>query len=109
MANNREIRYTRIENPVIYVPIRHLYNCRESSTNQAYFLQNKANLLAVSKIPKMNITSATTVNYINELRTTNYELIMENKANSKPNKANCRKGKIDAMCVFTKEYEGKCG
>jgi hypothetical protein len=23
MLNNREIRYTRIENPVIYVPIRH--------------------------------------------------------------------------------------
>ena len=57
------------------------YNCRESSTNQAYFMQNKANLLAVSKMPKMNITSATTVNYINELRTTNYELIMKNKAN----------------------------
>ena len=64
------------------------YNRRESSTNQAYFLQNKANLLAVSKIPKMNITSATTVNYINELRTTNYELIMKNKPNSKPIKAN---------------------
>ncbi|MHC4173083.1 MAG: peptide chain release factor N(5)-glutamine methyltransferase [Planctomycetota bacterium] len=29
----------------------------------------------------MNITSATTVNYINELRTTNYELIMKNKPN----------------------------
>ncbi len=45
---------------------------------------NKANLLAVSKMPKMNITSATTVNYINELRTTNYELIMKNKAKTKP-------------------------
>jgi release factor glutamine methyltransferase len=42
-------------------------------------MQNKPNLLAVSKIPKMNITSAITVNYINELRTTNYELIMKNK------------------------------
>ncbi len=25
------------------------------------------------------------------------------------NKANCRKGKIDAKCVFTKDYEEKCG
>jgi len=44
-------------------------------------MQNKPNLLAVSRIPKMNITSAITVNYINELRTTNYELIMKNKPN----------------------------
>jgi hypothetical protein len=29
--------------------------------------------------------------------------------NTKPNKANCRKGKIDAKCVFTKDYEEKCG
>jgi len=42
-------------------------------------MQNKANF----KIGKMNTTSATTVNYINELRTTNYELIMK----TKPNKA----------------------
>ena len=25
------------------------------------------------------------------------------------NKPNCRKGKIDAKCVFTKDYEEKCG
>jgi hypothetical protein len=31
------------------------------------------------------------------------------KANSKPNKANRRKGEIDAKCVFTKDYEEKCG
>jgi len=42
-------------------------------------MQNKPNLLSVSKIPKMNITSATIVNYINELRTTNDELIIKNK------------------------------
>ena len=28
----------------------------------------------------------------------------ENKPNSNPNKPNCRKGKIDAKCVFTKDY-----
>jgi len=43
-------------------------------------MQNKANV----KIGNMNITSVTTVNYINELRTTNYELIIK----TKPNKAN---------------------
>jgi len=40
-------------------------------------MQNKADV----KIGNMNITPATTVNYINELRTTNYELIMKNKPN----------------------------
>jgi hypothetical protein len=29
---------------------------------------------------------------------------MQNKPNSNPNKPNCRKGKIDAKCVFTKDY-----
>jgi len=28
----------------------------------------------------------------------------ENKPNSNPIKPNCRKGKIDAKCVFTKDY-----
>ncbi len=27
----------KIENPVIYVPIRHLYICRGSSTNQPFY------------------------------------------------------------------------
>jgi len=35
-------------------------------------------------MPKMNITSPITANYINELQTTNYELIMKNKPNSNP-------------------------
>jgi hypothetical protein len=42
-------------------------------------MQNKPNFQAVSKMTKMSITSAITVNYINEPRTTNYELIMKNK------------------------------
>jgi len=42
--------------------------------------QNKPNLLDA----QMNITSATRVNYINELRTTNNELIMKTNPN-KPN------------------------
>jgi len=35
--------------------------------------------------------------------------LSENKPNSNPIKPNCRKGKIDAKCVFTKDYEEKCG
>ncbi len=33
----------------------------------------------------------------------------QNKPNSNPIKPNCRKGKIEAKCVFTKDYEEKCG
>jgi len=47
-------------------------------------MQNEPNLPAVSKTPKMNITSATTANYINQLRTTNYELIMQNEPKTNP-------------------------
>jgi len=45
------------------------YNRRESSTNQAYFLQNKANF----KIGKMNVSIATIKDYDNEQRTINNE------------------------------------
>ncbi len=31
------------------------------------------------------------------------------KANTKPIKPNLPEGKIDAKCVFTKDYEEKCG
>ncbi len=31
------ISYMSIENPVIHMPIRHLYNCRGFSTNQLFF------------------------------------------------------------------------
>jgi len=33
----------------------------------------------------------------------------QNKPNSNPIKPNFPEGKIDAKCVFTKEYEEKCG
>ena len=39
-------------------------------------MQNKANV----KMGNMNVSILTTVNYINKLRTMNYELIMKNKA-----------------------------
>ncbi|MHC4172442.1 MAG: hypothetical protein ACYST5_05810 [Planctomycetota bacterium] len=33
----------------------------------------------------------------------------ENEPKTNPIKPNCRKGKIDAKCVFTKDYEEKRG
>jgi hypothetical protein len=47
-----ENRESSIENPVIYVPIRH-YICRESSTNQLLFMQNKPNV----KDAQINVSS----------------------------------------------------
>ena len=35
--------------------------------------------------------------------------LSENKPNSNPIKPNFPEGKIDAKCVFTKDYEEKCG
>jgi len=48
------IRYTR----VIYVPIRH-YICRERSTNQLLFMQNKPNV----KYAQINVNSYTKSKY----------------------------------------------
>jgi len=64
-------------------------------------MQNKANLLNA----QMNVSSVITMDYEN---IANWKL-GENKPNSKPIKANPRKGIIDAKCVFTKDYEEKCG
>jgi len=73
------------------------YNCRGSSTNRAYFLQNKANFLK----SQMNVNLYNTRDYEYKSNWT----LGENKPNSKPNKANLPEGKIDAKCVFTKDYE----
>ncbi len=64
----------------------------------------------------MNVRSLITVDYENIANWT----LGENKPNSKPIKPNtnpkqrqynpkCLKGIIDAKCVFTKDYEEKCG
>ncbi len=51
---------------------------------------------------------------VNLYNTTDYEnkrdwTLGENKPNSNPIKANLPESKIDAKCVFTKDYEEKCG
>ncbi|MHC4684359.1 MAG: hypothetical protein ACYTEW_08640, partial [Planctomycetota bacterium] len=61
---------------------------------------------------QMNVNKVLTKDYENKPNWTpgeNEPKTNPIKANSNPNKANCRKGKIDAKCVFTKDYEEKCG
>jgi len=78
-----------------------LYICRETSTNQLLFMQNKPNSLNVQI-------------YINICDTKDYKKFIP-LAGQKTNpiqtqfKPNCQKGKIDAKCVFTKDYKEKCG
>ena len=79
------IRYTRIENPVIYVPIRHLYTCRESSTNRPLFMQNKPNFQNML----MNATAFQQTTYEN-IRPFGHP---KNKPKTNPNKPNLKIGK----------------
>ena len=65
------------------------------------FMQNKANLPDA----QMNVNSLITKDY----RENDAFAGQKNKPNSNPIKPNCRKSKIDAKCVFTKDYEEKCG
>jgi len=61
---------------VIYVPIRHLYICREPSTNQLIFMQNKPNF----QDNQMNVSVYLQTAYENKHNWT----LSENKPNSKP-------------------------
>ena len=51
----------------------------------------------------MNVSNFSKMAYENKHNRT----LGENKPNSNPNKPNCRKDKIDAKCVFTKDYRKK--
>ena len=76
-----------------------LYNCRESSTNQLLFMQNKPNS------PNVQI-------YINIYDTKDYENFIplagqKNKPNSNPIKPNLRKAKMNVNLTLTKDYRKK--
>ncbi len=60
-------------------------------------MQNKPNF----QKSQMNVSIYLRTAYENKSNWT----LGENKPNSNPIKPNCRKGKIDAKCVFTKDYE----
>jgi len=64
-------------------------------------MQNKPNF----RKSQMNVNIFSTKTYENKSNWT----LGENKPNSNPIKSNCRKGKIDAKSVFTKDYEENCG
>jgi len=82
----------------IYVPIRH-YICREPSTNQLLFMQNKPNF----QKSQMNANSCATKNYENISDWT----LGENKPNSKPIKPNFRKAQMNVNLTLTKGYRKK--
>ncbi|GAG29683.1 unnamed protein product [marine sediment metagenome] len=65
------------------------------------FMQNKPNF----QKSQMNVSIFTQKAYENKSNWT----LGENKPKTKPNKANLPEGKIYAKCVFTKDYEEKCG
>jgi len=84
--------------PVIYVPIRH-YICRESSTNQLLFMQNKPNF----RKSQMNVNIYNTTDYENIANWT----IGQNKPNSNPIKPNFQKAQMNVNLTLTKDYRKK--
>jgi len=84
--------------PDIYVPIRH-YICRESSTNQLLFMQNKPNV----KVAQINVKTYKKSNY-EKLDTW---LSGKNKPNSNPIKPNFRKAKMNVNLTLPKDYRKK--
>ncbi len=82
----------------IYVPIRH-YICRESSTNQLLFMQNKPNF----QKSQMNVNLYNRMDYERKRDWT----LGENKPNSNPIKPNCRKAKMNITSITTKDYRKK--
>ncbi len=82
--------------PYIYVPIRHLYICRERSTNQLLFMQNKPN----SRKSQMNVNIYNITDYENISDWT----LGQNKPNSNPIKPNSRKAKMNVNSSITKDY-----
>ena len=84
--------------PCIYVPIRH-YICREPSTNQLLFMQNKPNLLDA----QMNVSSILTTVYENIANWT----LGQNKPNSNPIKPNLQKAKMNVNSLITMDYRKK--
>jgi len=75
---------------------RHLYICREPSTNQLLFMQNKPNF----QNAQMNVNPYITTDYKNKSNWT----LGENKPNSNPIKPNFRKAKMNVNSLITKDY-----
>jgi len=83
---------------VTYVPIRH-YICREASTNQLLFMQNKANFVDA----QMDLSNVKTMNYKYFIPLAGYK----NKPKTNPNKPNLRKAKMNVNLTLTNGYRKK--
>ena len=73
-----------------------LYICREPSTNQLLFMQNKPNF----QKSQMNVNIYNTTDYENKSNWT----LGENKPNSNPIKPNFQKAKMNVNSLITKDY-----
>ncbi len=101
--NHRESSYLPAYKAAdIYVPIRHLYICREPSTNQPFLCKTNPILSAVGGL-QMNVNIYTRKDYENKSDWT----IGQNKPNSNPIKANLRKAEINVNLTLTKDYRKK--
>ena len=89
-----EMRNTRyaIRAPALYI-------CREHSTNQLLFMQNKPNF----RKNQMNVSILLQKAYENKRNWT----LGKNKPNSNPNKPNLRKAKMNVNSFITKDYRKK--
>ena len=81
--------------PDIYVPIRH-YICRESSTNQLLFMQNKPNF----RKAKMNVKFCKKMAYEKFIPLAG----QKNKPNSNPIKPNLQKAKMNVNLYVIEDY-----
>jgi len=75
---------------------RHLYICREPSTNQLLFMQNKPNLPE----GKIDAKCVFTKDYENKWQ----RRVRKNKPNSNPIKPNLQKAKMNVNSLITKDY-----
>ena len=87
-----------IQNPDIYMPIRH-YICRERSTNQLFLCKTNPILSAVGGL-QMNVNIYNTTDYENKSNWT----LGQNKPNSNPIKPNFKKAQMNVNLTLTKDY-----
>ncbi len=79
--------------------LSHLYICREPSTNQLLFMQNKPNF----RKSQMSANLYDTTDYENKSNWT----LGENKPNSNPIKPNFQKAQMNINSLITKDYRKK--
>ncbi len=84
-----------IENPVIHVPIRHLYNCRGFSTNQLFF--NKQSQFRESSNERKYLLYKGLSNFIPLAG-------QKNKPKSNPIKPNSQKAQMNINLTLKKDY-----